>query len=648
MSQGITASKPSANSLEQLQNIGNNGEGIKIAIIDGSIDSNHQLFDEATICQSAPNNSIHGTAVASLIAGKAIGLTPKATILSYPVFSEDKSGNPIGCSEITLANAINKAASDGCNIVNVSGATPSLNGLGSQELRNAVQRCKKQGILIVAAVGNDAKNTESLPASLDYVLAVGACDEKGNPAPFNNHGTKLKTKMLLASGVNMPVAKNQGSISVISGSSFSTPVVSATAALIQSALGLSNLSPNSVKKTKEILIDSASVICSGADEKSKSTYRKLHIPAVLERVKQELLTKPQQQNQRYLPMSDTQSNNQTDAAVLPAQTAIDEPIIPASSSNTESPVSAELSQPVGLQLPSVADSAPQINVHQTPSQVSTQEISPCSSSDPRVAASQDKIFIVGTLGYDFGTEARLDYFTQVMGSKKGHPFDPIEMAKHLNDGDNAEQSNALIWLLKIDGIPVYAVEPDNQFAVIQYARLVQFLNEQETQGIERVSIAGVVSGETRLFNGQVIPKISPVLRGMFNWSSDALAKEVLGSASGNEEQSTLLCNFLNRVYYELRNLGRASQERAINYAATNAYQMKEIFDDAFSQHLVLSKISAEPSPVCRPDSDCWDVVLEFFNPNERLTNARKLYRYTVDVSDLIPVTVGTLRSWHAY
>jgi hypothetical protein len=50
------------------------------------------------------------------------------------------------------------------------------------------------------------------------------------------------------------------------------------------------------------------------------------------------------------------------------------------------------------------------------------------------------------------------------------------------------------------------------------------------------------------------------------------------------------------------------------------------------------------SPVCRPDSDCYDVELSFFNPNN--TNvANRVYRFTVDVSDVIPVTVGAVRSW---
>ncbi len=285
---------------------------------------------------------------------------------------------------------------------------------------------------------------------------------------------------------------------------------------------------------------------------------------------------------------------------------------------------------------------------------------------PQDVLHADKVFVVGQIGYDFGTEARLDYFTQVMGGKASHPFDPVHMATHLLEGDNIEQSNAMTWTLKIDGIPVYAIEPENQFVVLQYQQLVNFLYDQEKNGVERISIAGTVIGETRLFNGQIVPTIAPVLRGMFNWRSRDLATAVMSAASvrdigtqgsksnnlpdvaSSQSQSEAIKSFLDRVYYELRNRGSSSSERALNYAATNAYQMSEVFCDALEQNLFLNKISAVESPVSRPDSDCWDVVLEFFNPKERLTSARKLYRYTIDVSDIMPVTVGELRSWHAY
>ena len=276
-----------------------------------------------------------------------------------------------------------------------------------------------------------------------------------------------------------------------------------------------------------------------------------------------------------------------------------------------------------------------------------------------------KVFALGELSYDFGTEARLDYFVQQLGSES-NALDPVEMASFLGEegSENAENANALIWTLNIDATPVYAIRPDNEFAVMTYLRLVRFLVDQEKHGVERVSAAGHISGTTRLFNGTLVPTISPVLRGMHNWNSEDLIGAIFnGGKSGGEEsakapggeagaaheaQTTGVLNFMQRVYYELRNLGTSAQDRAMNYAATNAFQLKEVFEDAFKEDLQLDRIGVEPSPICRPDSDCWDVKLQFFDPVKIHERARKVYRYTIDVSDVVPVTVGKLRTWYVY
>lgn len=61
--------------------------------------------------------------------------------------------------------------------------------------------------------------------------------------------------------------------------------------------------------------------------------------------------------------------------------------------------------------------------------------------------------------------------------------------------------------------------------------------------------------------------------------------------------------------------------------------------------LELDTIEVERSPVCRPESDCWDVKLMFFFPERQVQTVRRAYRFTVDVSDVVPVTVGAARSW---
>ena len=98
----------------------------------------------------------------------------------------------------------------------------------------------------------------------------------------------------------------------------------------------------------------------------------------------------------------------------------------------------------------------------------------------------------------------------------------------------------------------------------------------------------------------------------------------------------------------MRNDGRRPEDRALNYAATNAFQIAEVFSQARSDSHVLDGIMVEPSPTSRPNSDCWIVKLTFFNPKARSEQARRVYQLTIDVSDVVPVAIGQVRSWAVY
>ena len=94
-------------------------------------------------------------------------------------------------------------------------------------------------------------------------------------------------------------------------------------------------------------------------------------------------------------------------------------------------------------------------------------------------------------------------------------------------------------------------------------------------------------------------------------------------------------------------LGLPPPERAINYAASNAMNVEKIFEAALKENMELDTVEVERSPICRLDSDCGDVKLTFFNPAKVFEQAKKVYRFAVDVSDICPVMVGKVRSWSA-
>ena len=253
------------------------------------------------------------------------------------------------------------------------------------------------------------------------------------------------------------------------------------------------------------------------------------------------------------------------------------------------------------------------------------------------------VYALGQLGFDFGTEARRDSIAQHM---EGNPADPNQLLAYLEE--NPWDAEAIIWTLNLDATPIYAIQPQGVFANEGYARLRQFLREQLTEGVERISLPGIIIGKVSLMSGQVVPVVRPELRCMYSWTTAALVGAVGGEASEENKEYDKrrqgVVSFLERVYHELRNLGLTSQERAINYAATNAFNANKIFESALGANMELDTIEVERSPICRPDSDCWDVKLLFFDP-ENILRSRRAYRFTVDVSEVCPVAVGDVRSW---
>src|SRR5262245_54228945 len=262
------------------------------------------------------------------------------------------------------------------------------------------------------------------------------------------------------------------------------------------------------------------------------------------------------------------------------------------------------------------------------------------------------VYALGRISYDFASQSRRDSIKQKMGELL-RPEEPNDILNHLNV--NPYDSSAIQWILNLDSTPIYVIEPRGAFARDAYDLLRQFLREQVTEGVERVSIPGVISGMTRHRSGLVIPVVAPEIRGMYSWTTQALAAAVVGAppepSAGEERQQEYrerqrgITNFLERVYYEIRNLGRTPQERALNFAATNAFEVERVYERAIREEMELDTIEVEPSPVCPPGADCWDVKLLFFFPQRPVQTVRRVYRFTVDVADVVPATVGPVRSW---
>ena len=609
-----------------------------VAILDGPVDFGHPCFDGALVKQVRILDSIgdaegmalrHGTHVASLIFGQhespVRGIAPACRGVIIPVFKERRDGSIVPCSQLDLARAISMAVSVGANIINISGGRHDPTGQPEPVLMRAIELCAKQDILIVASAGNDGCACPHVPGAAESVLVVGAMDAAGEPMEFSNWAQAYHGHGVLAPGDSIEGAAPDGGTAKYRGTSFATPFVSGVAALLMS-IQLKTGKTADAAAVRRAILESAV----GCDEQPTADCRRLlagrlNVSGALPLVTQGEYNEMSNRENQPVPAPCERTQNDFDDEET-GETATD---------------GGQPSPPVRqVQPPSVKEpSGPTSRGQERSAKKST-----CAGSDPTL------VYVLGLINFDFGTEARRDAFVQ---RGVANPNDPALLLPHLEE--NPWDAIGLTWILVQEATPVYAIQPAGPFAPEVYKRLEQFLREQRGEGVSQVSIPGFVAGSTTLMNGQEVPVVVPDIRGMCNWSTPELIKAVLGARpedpdeqAAYDAQAEEVGNFLDRIYYELSNLGVSPQERAINYAATNAYQVASVFQEAIKEKLKLDKIDVERSSVCRPGSDCWDVKLTFFDPVQRHERARELYRFTIDVSEVIPVTVGKVRHWSAY
>ena len=216
-----------------------------VALLDGPVDLHHPVFADCAIdtIMDAPGSVLspakiraegalaHGTAIASIIFGKASGCRG----LVLPVLTDESDGQRIVCSQLDLAHGIVRAIEAGAHVINVSAGEFSPDGSAHPLLTDAVHRAAAEGALIVAAVGNDGCECLHVPGALPSVLAVGAMDGTGRPIPLSNWGEAYRANGILAPGVDVPVAVPGGGVGRRSGTSYACAMVSAAAALLLSA-----------------------------------------------------------------------------------------------------------------------------------------------------------------------------------------------------------------------------------------------------------------------------------------------------------------------------------------------------------------------------------------------------------------------------
>ncbi len=111
----------------------------------------------------------------------------------------------------------------------------------SQELANAVNYATANGVICVAAAGNSGEQATVYPAALKGVIDVASTSNSDGPSTFSNYGAP--PVWLAAPGEGVMTTYPFGTYAAGWGTSFSTPLVSGTTALlVASYTGKSNSS----------------------------------------------------------------------------------------------------------------------------------------------------------------------------------------------------------------------------------------------------------------------------------------------------------------------------------------------------------------------------------------------------------------------
>jgi len=206
-----------------------------LGLIDTGINLDHDALKGQAIevvAHAAPHADPslpeHGTAIAALLVGRpgstTPGLLPEAKLIAVDAFYRD-GGAADRTDVMSLVSAIDALAERGVRVINLS-----LSGPANAILQNAIEAAQAEGIVIIAAAGNNGAGAEpAYPAAYPGVIAVTAVDQDLTVYRRATQGAYID---LAGPGVNVWTASAQGSGALRTGTSYAVPFVSAAAGLL--------------------------------------------------------------------------------------------------------------------------------------------------------------------------------------------------------------------------------------------------------------------------------------------------------------------------------------------------------------------------------------------------------------------------------
>ena len=219
-------------------------DGIIVGLIDSSVQKKGtqvadfllpeiSLFDKSI---EESNQVSHGTSMAETILRGLSASLDDSQVTSVKILPVDVYGDSNNTSTFDVARGIQSAIEGGADIISLSLGSDHQNNL----LKSVIQAGSKEGILFLAAAGNEPTGLPVYPAAQSEVVGVTALNRNGKRvASYANNANFVE---VAAPGVGVTVLNNQTYFGT--GTSFSTAYTAGVAAAISSS---QNLQMNQVR-----------------------------------------------------------------------------------------------------------------------------------------------------------------------------------------------------------------------------------------------------------------------------------------------------------------------------------------------------------------------------------------------------------------
>lgn len=228
-------------------------EGVVVAVVDTGVDYAHEdLYGRIIKGYDFANNDTdpmddqgHGTHCAGIIGATTNNRVGTAGIAQVSIMAVKVLDSQGSGYESWVASGIRYAVDHGAQVISMSLGSSS----SSSVMEDACNYAWNNGVLVVAAAGNDYGGPVSYPAKYDSVMAVSAIDSSNRLAYYSNIGPEIE---VCAPGSSVLSTYPNNQYKSMSGTSMACPHVAGVAGLVLSE------NPNlSNGEVRDILCDTA-------------------------------------------------------------------------------------------------------------------------------------------------------------------------------------------------------------------------------------------------------------------------------------------------------------------------------------------------------------------------------------------------------